>query len=458
MNIIIVSDRFYKSIDEEFLEGINNKRKDINKIEIISWGENFRCPPFEDYEIVIVDMWKLYEYENKKEKLPILKYNFDILKNSLKNALNSRRLWVLILDKYVKFYLTTFDSFDILDWLPTEIKLNIESKETPGLNVELKNYSEYYINYFNGVKNWYYITKNINYKGYNNKIIAEIKDSFPISIKYSKLKNFIKENLFDSMFLILPKSEIAEKELILNILDITKNEFNEYYNNELEKQEKPLWLEDYKFKEMLNLEKEIDKKEKEIEWYENIFKILYTKGSELEESVNFFFGEKGSLIKFLKSDEKINIEKLPKGSHIDFELNIQIKDNSYKYGVEVTSSKTKLKKDNSKIDNILLSEVKTDNFIVLVNTYYDLPLIERLNEENFTKEVLEMKEKLKINITLITSLELFIIYFLMKENKLKFKDFVNILNSGKEVNLSKNNLYKDKINFFVNYFKGGKNV
>jgi len=469
MNILIISDRFTGKINSE---EIKNYKNIIESIDFVPWNEKFNCPAIESYEIVIVDMWNLYSYKDNNELISILKNNLDILRKALLNVINSKRLWIVILDKYFILYKTMYKTIysivDILYWLPQNLKDSIEPKENPGFSIELIDKNYWYKVYFNNVKEWHYIIKDK--FDFDCKIIAQIKNSMPISMKYTKLYEPSISSLSESeklgTILFLPNSKKEEKDLILNILEIAENEYEEYYNKFKNVDNEPEWIEEYKIKEILDLENELkeytNQINNELEFYKNIYKILYKTGKELEDAIYIFF-KNGPLKKLINTSDNIDLDirQLESGSHIDFELYFNIDNKKIVFGLEVTSSNEWLKKDNSKIDQIMLSEIKTDNYILLVNTYHHLPPLNRLDKIHFTNECIDLYEQLtKLNkkVTLITTIDLFILYILLKEKRINFKEFFEILYSGNLINLSKNKFFKEHIEFFKNYFKGGKNV
>ena len=79
MDIIIISDRFYNVMDK-IKATISYIIQENKNIEIVPWSEEFTCRPFEDYDVVVVDMWGLYEYADKKDKIRLLKRNMEKLK------------------------------------------------------------------------------------------------------------------------------------------------------------------------------------------------------------------------------------------------------------------------------------------------------------------------------------------------------------------------------------------
>ena len=459
MDIIIISDRFY-NVMEKIKATISYVRENKN-IEIIPWSEEFTCRPFEDYDVVVVDMWGLYEYADKKDKIRLLKRNMEKLKRSFKNSFNGKKLWIGIMDKNADFYLDSFTSFGIFEWIDNSyIRKSLEFRENPGKNINLKDNSECYISYFSGVERWYTITKPLSpyipLHYIESKTIAEITDSeIPISIKYENHRPLNHTQIdtygLSGILLLVPQSENEEDRVIQDIIKIIEHELENFYNK-TPIVEEPVWLEHYQFKEAKVLESKLKEIEEQINWYKKILQILYTSGTVLEDCVQFFFDKDGPINKILKSpNEKIEIEKMPNGSHIDFKFKVIVDNREYTYPLEVTSTKKKIRSRDTKLNQLTLYDLEDEeNFILLVNTWYELPPLERLNRENFSKEALEVIEKIKkrnLKITPLTTLQLFIIYLAIKNDKFTLKEFNELLSSGEEIKLNKN-----LIDNFKNYF------
>lgn len=213
-----------------------------------------------------------------------------------------------------------------------------------------------------------------NWGDFEVKIIAETRVS----------KKPIACSMRDSYgsFLFLPQSQAKPETIIEQLYEIGKSEFEANIQRLEEIPSSPKWLEEYKTKQELDLEKGIGKLAKKLEQrklehkrFEKIDVLLYGTGASLELAVQKALEEMGCIV-----------EKQEKGATIDFKARIK----SMKFAIEVTGVDDKINKDSKKFAQILQylpHKEKNEKIVLLTNTYRNMDVKDRAKRENFTNTV-----------------------------------------------------------------------
>lgn len=193
--------------------------------------------------------------------------------------------------------------------------------------------------------------------------------------------------ILNGSLIFLPQSQAKSQTIIGQLYAIGKSEYEKNIQRIEELPSPPEWLEEYKTKQELDLEKRIEKLVKELEQrklehkrFEKIDILLYGTGTPLELAVQKVLEEMGC-----------NVKKQEKGATIDFKARID----SMKFAIEVTGVDDKINKNSKKFAQILQylpHKEKNEKILLLVNTYRNMDVKERTKKENFTETVVKIAQ------------------------------------------------------------------
>lgn len=157
----------------------------------------------------------------------------------------------------------------------------------------------------------------------------------------------------------------------------------------------PSWIETVKFSKLKNLEAQKNSFQIEIDNLSKYLPLLYGTGTALEDAVI-----EALVLLGLKA------ERTEKGFTAD--ILAQTLDGSKKFGIEVTGTSGAIKKDSSKLTQVMdfeRIEENNEKTVLVANTFNNTPIEERKAQENFTKPVLDFLQRHPI--LLMTGWELY---------------------------------------------------
>lgn len=214
--------------------------------------------------------------------------------------------------------------------------------------------------------------------------------------------------ILNGSLIFLPQSQAKSQTIIGQLYAIGKSEYEKNIQRIEELPSPPEWLDKYKTKQELDLERKIEdltsglqQRKLEHKKFEKIDVLLYGTGTPLEVAVQKVLEEMGCIV-----------EKLEKGATIDLKAKID----SVKFAIEVTGVDDKIYKDSKKFAQILQylpHKEENEKIVLLVNTHRHIDVGERAKKENFTRTVLKIARD--NDFCLMTTMNL---YFM-------WKDFLN---------------------------------
>jgi hypothetical protein len=395
-------------------------------IEIYPWTQSRKFPRPSDYEIVVLDMKVL-----RSDSYGLPWDTFSNLRIDISELFNAGGVVIclnyitihtshLISCQHSKSNLRQKDVFrprdaryeNNYDWLLYEdvlSKLNIaDVNAKPGNNFLLVTKKKEYISFLSGVKEYQKVIDGIDEKtgsvGYTvnlsheNRLDAEV---FALT-KVTKKPIACLVRILNGSLILLPQSYANRKIIIDQLYAIGSLEY-EASTEVPFKEIFPSWVTNYKHKKELELEKEIEQRnvevqklKKELRRFTMIDFLLCGTGNPLEDAVELALKDIG-----------FAVEKTEKGASIDFKVHL----GKLSFAIEVTGIEEKVFKDNKHFAHILhyLPQKECDEKILfLVNTYRNLDINARLLKEHFTPPVIEMSKN--NHVVLMTTLDLFKIW------------------------------------------------
>ena len=205
---------------------------------------------------------------------------------------------------------------------------------------------------------------------------------------------------------------------ILRELGITvsgKPLFNSPVDIEITDNDVPLWVEEVKFSQLHELEKQAAILHDEITSMSRYLPLLYGMGNLLEKAVIDSLNLLG-----------LDAQLAPKGYTVD--ILAQSKDGALKFGFEVTGLGGPIKKDSNKLTQVLdFERIKEhgEKTILVANTHNTKPIAERTNLEDFTQPVIDFLGKHPI--LLMTSWNLYCMVRDVFEGTRTKEDVVDLL-------------------------------
>lgn len=424
---------------------VEKKRLNIvmkGNVDVHSWFEYPDIPRLSDYEIAVLDM----QIPDDARESSHYNYAFLGLRQEARILLESGGV-IICLNYFTKptsykaYYHSDKGHPAVLrigphhrreinyDWLFSVgllSRLNVAQLDAkPGKRLELLSKDKVFAKYFKGVTEYHKTIENVeskedeegNFLGYeiyapemgtrlNTKVIAVAKvTKKPIACVINILKGSL---------IFLPQTKARSMMIIDQLYAIGNAEYEKNIQKIEEYPSPPEWLDKYKAKQELGLERKIEdltqkleRRKLEHKRFEKIDVLLYGTGNPLEVAVQKVLEEMGC-----------TVEKLEKGATMDLKARI----NSIKFAIEVTGVEDKIYKDSKKFAQILQylpHKEENEKIVLLANTYRDIDVGERVGRENFTNPVLKIAEN--NGFCLITTMDL---YFM-------WKDFLNGKSSKK---------------------------
>lgn len=210
---------------------------------------------------------------------------------------------------------------------------------------------------------------------------------------------------------ILPPPFITDNNYLITMSALIRlaSYFHEKAERKIYISNTPDWLETYLDKHSLEINKEIEELLKEKHKHDIISYSLYGSGTDLEQSVALILTE-----------FNLDVEKQPNGANID--LKAKTKDQTCGFAVEVTGTKSIIRKDTKKISQAwkYLSErsgtnEENDRLIIIANTQCHLDPKDR-NPNSFSQEVIKLLGRNEV--LLMTTIQLYKLWKSYQENQI----------------------------------------
>ena len=164
---------------------------------------------------------------------------------------------------------------------------------------------------------------------------------------------------------------------------------------EITEKDIPIWVEQEKFSQLIELEKQNNKTQEEINYYKQFLPLIFATGEALENAVIFS-------LRFIG----LNANKTEKGFTVD--VLAETPNQEKKFGLEITGINEAVKKNSRKLTQVMdFERIKEhdEKTILLVNTHNTTPIAERAKLENFTQPVIDFLGRHPI--LMMTSLDLY---------------------------------------------------
>lgn len=409
----------------------NNELK--GNVDVHDWIEYPNIPRLSDYEIAVLDMRiprKKYGSAflglRKESQILLESGGVIICLNYFTRDTDHKTYWDSRIDHPAVIGGTGYGNlrWEInYDWIFSVgllSTLNVAQLDAkPGKSFVLESKDKVFAEYFKGVTEYHKTIDNVhskedeegNFLGYeiygprwgirsNTKVIAVAKvTKKPIACVMSISRGSL---------IFLPQSNAESMMIIGQLYAIGKSEYEKNIERIEEYPSAPEWLDKYKTKQEIGLERkikgltnELEQRKLEHKRFEKIDVLLYGTGTPLEVAVQNVLEEMGC-----------TVEKMEKGATIDLKAKID----SMKFAIEITGVDDKIYKNSKKFSQILQylpMQEENEKIVLLANTYKDIEVEKRIGSENFTKPVLKIAEN--NHFCLMTTMDLYFIW----------KDFLN---------------------------------
>jgi hypothetical protein len=185
----------------------------------------------------------------------------------------------------------------------------------------------------------------------------------------------------DQLFSLCQQEENILREIGLK--SSSKTLIGEPTQIEISEGDIPLWIQEVKFPQLLELEQQKDALQTQIDTLSQYLPLLYGSGDTLETAVL-------ESLKFLG----LEAEKTEKGFTVD--IRAQTPDGTKKFGLEVTGINGQVKKGSPKLTQVMEFErlkEHDEKTIIVANTHNKTPISKRKGLEDFTPQVLTFLER-----------------------------------------------------------------